>query len=36
MTTVTKEMIGFCQATHSSAHARAVRIYKLKGARDAE
>ena len=24
------EPIGFCQATHASAHARVVRIYKLK------
>lgn len=24
------EPIGFCQATHPSAHARVVRIYKLK------
>lgn len=30
------EPVGFCQATHPSAHARVVRIYKLKGARDAE
>ena len=28
--------VGFCQATHPSAHARVVRIYKLKGAHDAE
>jgi hypothetical protein len=25
------EPIGFCQATHPSAHARVVRVYKLKG-----
>jgi len=25
------QAIGFCQATHASAHARVVRIYKLKG-----
>lgn len=25
------EPIGFCQATHPSAHARVIRIYKLKG-----
>jgi hypothetical protein len=24
------EPIGYCQATHSSAHARVVRVYKLK------
>ncbi len=24
------EPIGFCQATHPSAHARVVRVYKLK------
>jgi hypothetical protein len=24
------QAIGFCQATHASAHARVVRIYKLK------
>lgn len=24
------EPIGYCQATHASAHARVVRIYKLK------
>lgn len=24
------EPIGFCQATHQSAHARVVRVYKLK------
>jgi hypothetical protein len=29
------EPVGFCQATHPSAHARVVRIYKLKGAHDA-
>lgn len=29
------EPVGFCQATHPSACA-VVRIYKLKGARDAE
>ena len=23
--------VGFCQATHPSAHARVIRIYKLKG-----
>lgn len=26
------EPIGYCQATHPSAHARVVRVYKLKGA----
>lgn len=25
------EAIGYCPATHPSAHARVVRIYKLKG-----
>lgn len=25
------EPVGFCQATHPSAHARVIRIYKLKG-----
>jgi len=25
------QAISFCQATHASAHARVVRIYKLKG-----
>jgi hypothetical protein len=25
------EPIGYCQATHPSAHARVVRVYKLKG-----
>lgn len=25
------EPVGFCQATHPSAHARVVRVYKLKG-----
>lgn len=29
------EPVGFCQATHPSAHARVARIYKLKGAHDA-
>ena len=29
------EPVGFCQATHPSAHARVVRIYKLKGAQHA-
>lgn len=24
------EAVGYCQATHASAHARVVRIYKLK------
>ena len=24
------EPVGFCQATHPSAHARVVRVYKLK------
>lgn len=24
------EPIGFCQATHPSAHARVIRVYKLK------
>lgn len=24
------ELIGYCQATHPSAHARVVRVYKLK------
>jgi len=24
------QAIGFCQATHASAHARVVRVYKLK------
>lgn len=24
------EPVGFCQATHPSAHARVIRIYKLK------
>jgi hypothetical protein len=27
----TFEPIGYCQATHPSAHARVVRVYKLKG-----
>ena len=26
----TFEAIGYCQATHPSAHARVVRVYKLK------
>ena len=30
------EPVGFCQATHPSAHARVVRIYKLKGAHHVE
>ena len=25
------EPVGFCQASHPSAHARVIRIYKLKG-----
>jgi hypothetical protein len=29
------EPVGFCQATHPSAHARVIRIYKLKGAQHA-